>query len=50
VASILAYLYRQRLDAEMRERRAREAAAQARATSQSRRPAAGVSPLAGGPK
>jgi flagellar biosynthetic protein FlhB len=50
VASILAYLYRQRLDAEMRERRAREAAAQARAASQSRRPAAGVSPLAGGPK
>jgi flagellar biosynthetic protein FlhB len=30
VAAILAYLYRQRLEAEMRERRAREAAAQSR--------------------
>ncbi|MGO9316783.1 MAG: flagellar biosynthesis protein FlhB [Terracidiphilus sp.] len=36
VAAILAYLYRQRLEAEMRERRAREAAA--RTQSQNRRP------------
>jgi flagellar biosynthetic protein FlhB len=33
VAAILAYLYRQRLEAEMRERRAREAAARAQARS-----------------
>jgi flagellar biosynthetic protein FlhB len=33
VAAILAYLYRQRLESEMRERRAREAAAQAQAGS-----------------
>jgi len=33
VAAILAYLYRQRLEAEMRERRAREAAARAQAQS-----------------
>jgi flagellar biosynthetic protein FlhB len=38
VAAILAYLYRQRLEAEMRERRAREAAA--RAQSQKRPPGA----------
>jgi flagellar biosynthetic protein FlhB len=38
VAAILAYLYRQRLEAEMRERRAREAAA--RAQTQNRRPGA----------
>ena len=53
VAAILAYLYRQRLDAEMRERRAREAAAkaqQARPAAQPwRRPDAGVPPFAGGP-
>jgi flagellar biosynthetic protein FlhB len=50
VASILAYLYRQRVDAEMRERRAREAAAQARAqaVNQSRKPGSGASPLQGG--
>ncbi len=43
VAAILAYLYRQRLDAEMRERRAREAAAQAaqKAATQNRRPGTG---------
>jgi flagellar biosynthesis protein FlhB len=49
VAAILAYLYRQRVEAEMRERRAREAAARAAAQAQggARRganPAAGVPP------
>jgi len=38
VAAILAWLYRQRVESELRERRAREAAAQARAASQSRQP------------
>ncbi len=48
VAAILAYLYRQRLEAEMRERRAREAAARAaQAATQQRRPGAG---FAGGPQ
>jgi flagellar biosynthetic protein FlhB len=48
VAAILAYLYRQRLEAEMRERRAREAAARAaQAAAHSRRPGAGLS---GGPQ
>jgi len=52
VAAILAYLYRQRLEAEMRERRAREAAARtaqasAQASAQSRRPGAG---FRGGPQ
>jgi flagellar biosynthetic protein FlhB len=43
VAAILAYLYRQRLDAEMRERRAREAAAQAaqKAAAKNWRPGSG---------
>jgi flagellar biosynthesis protein FlhB len=54
VAAILAYLYRQRLDAEMRERRAREAAAkaqQARQAAQRRpRPGTGVPPFVGGPQ
>jgi flagellar biosynthetic protein FlhB len=57
VAAILAYLYRQRLDAEMRERRAREAAAQAaahvsqRASAQYGRPgAASGDELRGGPQ
>jgi flagellar biosynthesis protein FlhB len=54
VASILAYLYRQRLDAEMRERRAREAAAkaqQARSAAPRRpRPETEVPPFAGGPQ
>jgi flagellar biosynthetic protein FlhB len=45
VAAILAYLYRQRLEAEMRERRSREAAA--RAQSQNRRPG---SEYRGGPQ
>jgi flagellar biosynthetic protein FlhB len=39
VAAILAYLYRQRLESEMRDRRAREAAAQA--AGQSGPPGAG---------
>jgi flagellar biosynthetic protein FlhB len=49
VASILAYLYRQRLEAEMRERRAREAAARgqaqaaAQAAKQTGRPGSGTS-------
>jgi flagellar biosynthetic protein FlhB len=49
VAAILAYLYRQRLEAEMRERRAREAAAKAQAHSatQTGRPGSGASPLGG---
>jgi flagellar biosynthetic protein FlhB len=50
VAAILAYLYRQRLDAEMRDRRAREAAAKAYAAAQSGQPGAGFSPFAGGPQ
>ncbi|HME58945.1 MAG TPA: EscU/YscU/HrcU family type III secretion system export apparatus switch protein [Terracidiphilus sp.] len=47
VAAILAYLYRQRLDAEMRERRAREAAARAQARAQNWRPG---SAYRGGPQ
>ena len=49
VAAILAYLYRQRLEAEMRERRAREAAAKAQAHSatQTGRPGSGALPLGG---
>jgi len=52
VAAILAYLYRQRLEAEMRERRAREAAAKAQAHSatQTGRPGSGASPLGGNPR
>jgi flagellar biosynthetic protein FlhB len=52
VAAILAYLYRQRLEAEMRERRAREAAAKAQAHSatQTGRPGSGASPLGGNPQ
>jgi flagellar biosynthetic protein FlhB len=51
VAAILAYLYRQRVEAELRERRARETAARARAQAMrpSGAPAAGVPPSAGGP-
>jgi flagellar biosynthetic protein FlhB len=47
VASILAWLYRQRVEDELRERRAREAATQAR-----RQPpgGSGVGPAAGGPR
>jgi flagellar biosynthetic protein FlhB len=58
VAAILAYLYRQRLDAEMRERRAREAAAQAaqrasgraaaQASTQFGRPGSSLPPYTGG--
>jgi len=50
VAAILAYLYRQRVEEEMRERRTREAAARARtqATPPSARPGAGPSPFRGG--
>jgi flagellar biosynthetic protein FlhB len=47
VAAILAYLYRQRVEAELRERRAREAAVKAQAAAQSRRPSAGVPPFRG---
>jgi flagellar biosynthetic protein FlhB len=48
VAAILAWLYRRRVEAELRERRAREAAAQARTASQSRRP--GNRPPGGAPQ
>ena len=57
VASILAYLYRQRVEAEMRDRRARESAARARAQAQAAqnwqppsRPVNPQSPPAGGTK
>jgi flagellar biosynthetic protein FlhB len=54
VAAILAWLYRQRLEAEMRERRARETAARARAQAQagaqSGRPGFTTPPFAGGPR
>ena len=50
VAAILAYLYRQRLEAEMRERKAREAAARAQASSRpGGRPGSGTPPSAGSP-
>ncbi len=50
VAAILAYLYRQRVDAEMRERRAREAAVHAKSQTGSRTGAAQamIPPLQGG--
>jgi flagellar biosynthetic protein FlhB len=49
VAAILAYLYRQRLEAEMRERRSREAAAKARRNNQrpGAQPQSGPPPFAG---
>jgi flagellar biosynthetic protein FlhB len=56
VAAILAYLYRQRVEAELRERRSRETAARARAqaasraTNQNGRPASGDPPFRGGPR
>ncbi len=54
VAAILAYLYRQRVEAELRERRAREAAAyaqaRAQAAAQSARPGPGIPPWRGGPQ
>jgi flagellar biosynthetic protein FlhB len=46
VAAILAYLYRQRVEAELRERRAREARTQAKRVPSPRSP--GASPFAGG--
>jgi flagellar biosynthetic protein FlhB len=53
VAAILAYLYRQRVEAELRDRRAREASArasaQAQGTAQNWR-APGTPPLRGGPQ
>jgi flagellar biosynthetic protein FlhB len=57
VATILAYLYRQRVEAEVRERRAREAAARARAeadrraTGRAQGPVSSrIPPLQGGPQ
>jgi flagellar biosynthetic protein FlhB len=56
VAAILAYLYRQRLEADLRDRRVREAAAKsqartsAQANAQAWRPGAGEPPIAGGPQ
>jgi flagellar biosynthetic protein FlhB len=48
VAAILAYLYRQRVEAEMRDRRAREAAVRARVQAQAARSAA--PPFGGNPR
>ncbi len=54
VAAILAYLYRQRVESELRERRSREAAAraaaQAQAASQARWPSSGNRSSEGGPR
>ena len=54
VAAILAYLYRQRVEAEMRERRQRDAAARAsrqpQAPTQQWRSGSGVPPFPGGPQ
>ena len=59
VAAILAYLYRQRVEAELRERRVRETAAQKQARAQAQAQAArthpenrppGTQPFAGGPR
>jgi flagellar biosynthetic protein FlhB len=52
VAAILAYLYRQRVEAELRERRAREAASRARAQAArpAGRPGSGAPPHPGGPQ
>jgi flagellar biosynthetic protein FlhB len=50
VAAILAYLYRQRLEEEMRERKAREAAARVRSNPQAGRPGSAPSPMTGGPQ
>jgi len=49
VAAILAYLYRQRVEAELRDRRARETAARAAAQAQAGRPTAGRPPVANRP-
>jgi flagellar biosynthetic protein FlhB len=48
VAAILAYLYRQRVETELRERRAREAAARSSAQAWTAGP--GAPPFAGGPR
>ncbi|MGA2671936.1 MAG: EscU/YscU/HrcU family type III secretion system export apparatus switch protein [Terracidiphilus sp.] len=48
VAAILAWLYRQRVEAELRARRGRETAARARARED--RPGASAAPFAGGPR
>ena len=50
VAAILAYLYRQRVEAELRERRVRESSARAnaQAAAESRRPGRGSPPFDGG--
>ncbi|HEY1901612.1 MAG TPA: EscU/YscU/HrcU family type III secretion system export apparatus switch protein [Terracidiphilus sp.] len=45
VAAILAYLYRQRVEAELRERRARETAARAAAQAQAARPPVSIRPF-----
>jgi flagellar biosynthesis protein FlhB len=54
VAAILAYLYRQRVEAEMRERRAREATAGARVQTQvlpqAWRDTRGIPPIEGSPR
>jgi flagellar biosynthetic protein FlhB len=53
VAAILAYLYRQRVEAELRDRRARETAARAAAEANSARqgkPTPGAPPFDGGPR
>jgi flagellar biosynthetic protein FlhB len=54
VAAILAWLYRQRLETELRERRARETAARARAQDRAAtepgRPGSGIPPWRGGPQ
>ncbi len=53
VAAILAYLYRQRVEAELRERRARETAARAAQQAQAARPVSwpgGAGPAPGGPR
>jgi flagellar biosynthetic protein FlhB len=56
VAAILAYLYRQRVEAELKERRARESAARAQARSSSQAQAdpnarpGGSGPTNGGPR
>jgi flagellar biosynthetic protein FlhB len=47
VAAILAYLYRQRVEAELRDRRAREAAARAQASSRGPRPGSAPPPAEG---
>jgi flagellar biosynthesis protein FlhB len=49
VAAILAYLYRQRVEAELRERRARETAARAQAKANAARYTAGTGPGGSGP-